>query len=159
MSSISYHVLIDDLDQKHIDELFEHLRRLQPNYINIKGGERFEKAMQFVERASYEIPSTKCIIRKWPDDGILKRYNYNVDQWWYDIIRPLEGWLLKYKPIWLVDNESMEDNLTDYSNAQAQVMDLMGNKGLPVAVGRFSAGNPRENQYSQLDSMWQGLKK
>ena len=159
MPSISYHVLIDDLDQKHIDELFEHLRRLQPDYINIKGGERFEKAMQFVERASYEISHTKCILRRWPDDGILKRYNYNTDIWFREIISPIEEWLKIYKPIWLLDNESMEDNLTQYANASATIMDIMGIKKLPVAVGRFSAGNPKERQYAQLDPIWAALKK
>src|SRR5690606_26604589 len=156
---ISYHILVEDISEYELNLIIMHIQRIKPDYITVKGGERFDRAMWFVEQLYNRLPDTKVILRKWPDDGILKRFNYDTEKWYNAIIKPLENWLLKYKPIWLVDNESTSNDLRDYTKCSAEIIELMGQKGLGVAVGRFAAGNPKEDQYSQLDTMWLALKK
>lgn len=159
MPKIGYHIVIDDISNGDLDKLLLHIMRYKPEYVNVKGGERFDKAMQFVERMSYNAPDTKVILRKWPDDGILARYNYDAYSWFEHEIYPLLNWLKRYKPLWLLDNESMSDDLKPYAQASYTAMELMANHDLNLAVGRFATGNPKEHQYQQLDKMWEGLKK
>lgn len=160
---ISYHVLVDNVNNQQLAELNSHLIELQPEYINIMGGSRFEQALQYTEVVSNLCPDTRIILRHWPDDGILKRYNYGIDMWYADTIKPYQWWIDKQvnkygNLIWLLDNESIEDDLTQYSIASTQAMHRCAEIGLGLAVGRFSAGNPADNQYSQLDEMWETLK-
>lgn len=156
---LSYHVIIDTITDTELDHLLTHLKTYKPPYINIVGGSRFEQAQNVVERFYYELPEIEVILRHWPDDGLIKKYNYNMEKWYNEVILPHEVWLKQYQPIWLLDNESTEHNLTRYAKASADAMDLMGNAGLRLAVGRFATGNPKEHQYSELDAMWLGLKK
>lgn len=157
---LSYHIIVDNLSEYDLNLIIMHLTKIQPDYITVKGGERFDRAMWFVEQMYNRLPNTKVILRKWPDDGILKRYNYDIGLWFNSVINPYLQWLKHYtNVIWLLDNESTEPNLTQYANATAQAMELCGKLGIALAVGRFAAGNPKEHQYSELDPMWQSLKK
>lgn len=157
---LSYHILVDDLSEYDLNLLIMHLQRIKPDYITVKGGERFDRAIWFVEQLYTRLSSTKVILRKWPDDGILKRFNYDVQKWFDSTIKPYQEWLKIYtNVIWLLDNESTEPNLTQYANATAQAMDLCGSLGIALAVGRFAAGNPKEHQYTELDPIWKSLKK
>lgn len=157
---ISYHILVDDLSEYDLNMIILHLIKIKPDYITVKGGERFERAMWFVEQMYNRLPSCKIILRKWPDDGILKKFNYNVQLWFNTIINPYHQWLKKYNNvIWLLDNESAEYNLTQYAQATSEAMELCGKMGIALAVGRFAAGNPKEHQYAELDPMWKSLKK
>lgn len=156
---LSYHIIVDKMSKNDIDQIVTHLVNLNLDYVNVKGGERFDLAMYFVEQMYSKCPQTKVILRRWPDDGILKRYNYDSQKWFDTIINPLLDWLLKYKPIWLVDNESLEADLRPYAKCSAEIIEMMGKLKLGVGVGRFAAGNPKENQYGQLDQMWLALKK
>ncbi len=156
---LSYHVITDTITNTELDQLLIHLKEYRPPYINIMGGASFEQAQQLVEKLYYELPEIDVILRQWPDDGLIKKFNYNMESWYDKIIKPYEIWLKQYQPIWLLDNESTEDDLTDYAHASKRAMNLMGNAGLRLAVGRFATGNPKEHQYEQLDAMWLGLKK
>lgn len=156
---ISYHILVDDISEYELNLIIMHLQRIKPDYITVKGGERFDRAMWFVEQLYNRLPDTKVILRKWPDDGILKRYNYDVQKWFNETIKPYQEWIKKHRVIWLLDNESAAQDLTPYANATAQAMEMCGKIGIGLAVGRFAAGNPKEHQYTELDPMWSGLKK
>lgn len=157
---ISYHILVDNISEYELNLIIMHLQKIKPDYITVKGGERFDRAMWFVEQLYTRLPDTKVILRKWPDDGILKRFNYNVGLWFNSIINPYLQWLKHYTNIiWLLDNESTEPNLTQYAKATAEAMEMCGKMGVALAVGRFAAGNPKEHQYTELDPMWSGLKK
>lgn len=157
---ISYHILVDDISEYDLNLIIMHLQRIKPDYITVKGGERFERAIWFVEQMYSRLPDTKVILRKWPDDGILKRFSYNIPLWYSSTIKPYETWLKKHtNVIWLLDNESTAQDLTQYANATAQAMEMCGKIGIGLAVGRFAAGNPGEHQYAELDPMWSGLKK
>lgn len=157
---ISYHILADDISQYELNLIIMHLQKIKPDYITVKGGERFDRAMWFVEQLYNRLPETKVILRKWPDDGIIKRYNYDMVKWFNEIIKPYQEWLLKHKSvIWLLDNESTENDLTRYAVATNEAMEICGKLGIGLAVGRFAAGNPKEHQYTELDAMWSGLKK
>lgn len=156
---LSYHVLVDSITDTELDQLLTHLKEYKPPYINIMGGSKFQQAQALVEWLYWEIPETTVILRRWPDDGLIKKYNYDMDLWYNEVIKPHEQWLKKYQPIWLLDNESVEDDLRPYAKASAEAMDIMGAKGLRLAVGRFAAGNPKEHQYAELDEMWKVLKR
>lgn len=156
---ISYHILVDDISEYELNLIIMHLQKIKPDYLTVKGGERFDRAMWFVEQLYNRLPDTKVILRKWPDDGILKRYNYDVQKWFNDTIKPYQEWIKKHRVIWLLDNESAAQDLTPYAKATAEAMEMCGKIGIGLAVGRFAAGNPKEHQYTELDPMWSGLKK
>lgn len=156
---ISYHILVDDISEYELNLIIMHLQKIKPDYVTVKGGERFDRAMWFVEQLYNRLPDTKVILRKWPDDGILKRYNYDVQKWFNDTIKPYQEWIKKHRVIWLLDNESAAQDLTPYAKATAEAMEMCGKIGIGLAVGRFAAGNPKEHQYTELDPMWSGLKK
>lgn len=156
---ISYHILVDDISEYELNLIIIHLQKIKPDYITVKGGERFDRAMWFVEQLYNRLPDTKVILRKWPDDGILKRYNYDIQKWFNDTIKPYQEWIKKHRVIWLLDNESAAQDLTPYAKATAEAMEMCGKIGIGLAVGRFAAGNPKEHQYTELDPMWSGLKK
>ncbi len=168
-SSIGFHILYDAIDSNP-NPTRARIEKLKPRVINIVGGARKTQAFAFALDLHAKYPDMRIIWRSWPDDGnhVKETYkliyhrdpagNLSVDdasgceRWIDDNKEALSSGLTV-----LTDNESMRADLDVYAEWQAQIMRLTGKKGWKVAVGRFATGNPHEDQYQQLDRMFEAL--
>jgi hypothetical protein len=155
MIGITLHVLADRLDNPQIDRLITHVGRVKMPYITITGGARIDTAMKIVERIREASPATRAIFRQGDDDGLWKKKS--VEQWYDERVAPHRAWLRANNVIFMPDNESLEDDLKPYAHWMAQAIMKCAVDDIKLAVGTFSTGNPRENQYAQLDEMWHAL--
>src|SRR5690554_7446970 len=56
-------------------------------------------------------------LRRWPDDGNIRKYNYDMHAWYNSEIKPYRWWLDNQiskgqSVIWLLDNESRSEEHT-----------------------------------------------
>lgn len=121
-----------------------HLTTLNPGALVVVNG--WERARD-LKRA---LPNTLVIYRQWPDDNIHQRLS---PQAWVDAHAAYGAGGI----IVQADNEPNVANLPALAQWYAQVMDLAGQRGLAVAVGTFSTGNPHHERYHELEPMWRAL--
>lgn len=169
MNGIGFHILYDAIDSNQAP-LRAAIDHLLPRVINIVGGARKAQAFTFAKEMHLKYLNMRVIWRSWPDDGnhAKDRYKlfYHRDPSGKLIVDDASGcqrWIddnqeaLAAGLTVLTDNESTRADLDVYAEWQAIVIDLTGAKGWKVAVGRFATGNPHEEQYEQLDSMFEAL--
>lgn len=150
--SIGHHVIIEGLSTEEGDNLISYWRQARPAYVNIKGGEQFDLALKFAERTRQLCPDTRVILRQWPDDGLWKLMT--PEAYIERRVMPLLSWLRQHQIILMPDNESIEADMRPYAEWMAKVIHMNHALGLQTAYGRTAVGNPREDQYAQMDAMW-----
>src|SRR5690606_29434416 len=106
----------------------------------------FERA----KRLKRGLPETIVIFRKWPDDNIHMRM---TPQRWVDehAKYAVDGLVIQ------AGNEPDPGDLPAVARWYEQIMDLAGPRGIPVAVGSISTGNPHHERMDQLAEMWRAL--
>lgn len=159
---LSYHVIVDGLDSNQLDTLLEHLKLLQPAWINITGGSRFTQAMQFVERLRRDCPNINIILRNFKANGIEDNgvsSKLTPAQWYNAWVLPIRDWLKQYKPVLMTDNEGVVGGtkLRDYSDWMAAAIKMCAPDGIQLGVGRFPTGTPEFADYQYLESMFRAL--
>lgn len=151
-----YHVYLDapDLagsDSMLINSFIAHIKKTMPLWINISGGSRWEQAMQLCERVRSECGYNIGIILRdighdgQPDDGIWRRMT--PKEWYALRVVPIKSWLKKFDVVLMTDNESLEDDMTAYSQWHADLMPMAYADMVRLAFGRTSDGNPPETQF------------
>lgn len=152
---ISLYIIIENnLPDAALDRAANWLAVNKPLYTTVMSGGQIDRAQRFAERI---LPYTRVIFRVFPNDGVLKTFDYNADKYYDARVAPYERWLRDHSIIWHVDNESAEDDLTPYADCTARIIRIAVDNHVMTAVGAFATGNPRENQYVQLDPMWRAL--
>lgn len=137
---IGYNLLLDAA----IDEA--HLRALQPGALVVVSS--WDRARAIKEL----LPETSVSYRHWPDDNIHRRM---TPQQWVDA----HAQFAEAGVIVQADNEPATDNLPQLAQWYADVMDGAGERGMAVAVGSFSTGNPHHERYHELEPMWRALER
>lgn len=152
---ISLYIIIEsNLSNEALDRAAAWLAENRPPYTTVMSGGQIDRAMQFAERV---LPYTRVIFRVFPNDGVLKTFHYKASDYYTARVAPYEKWLRNHSIFWHVDNESAEDFLIEYAECTARVISIAVDNHVMTAVGAFATGNPREDQYNQLDPMWKAL--
>lgn len=149
-----YIIIENNLPDSALDIAAKWLEINRPPFTTVMSGGQIDRAMEFAERI---LPWTRVIFRVFPNDGILKTYNYDAGAYFGTQVAPYEDWLHAHNIIWHVDNESAESDLAPYAKCSAEIIQIAHERHIAVAVGSFATGNPAESQYAQLDPMWKAL--
>lgn len=120
------------------------MQALQPGALVVVNG--WERARDLKQL----LPNTAVIYRHWPDNNIHRRM---TPQQWVDAHAPFAAGGV----IVQTGNEPATDNLPQLAQWYADVMAIAGQRGMAVAVGSFSTGNPHHERYPQLEPMWRAL--
>ncbi|APU89115.1 hypothetical protein Rctr85_097 [Virus Rctr85] len=167
INGFGYHILVDRLSPWQIERLFQHLRIVQPAWVNVTAAAQFKEGMQLIERLRAEFPAMGIIWRAWGNDythdmfhprqipidnGVFRKMS-PID--WYNLrIKPHVEWIKRFNVVVMTDNESLEEDMRLYAQWMAEVMALAKADGIRLAFCRTSTGNPREWNYAEMDQAW-----
>lgn len=159
---MSYHIIVDGLDQNQLDSVLLHLIQLQPSWINVTGGSRLREAMQFVERVRTACPDINVIFRNYSmsglkDNGISSKLS--PEQWYAIWVVPMKSWLQTWKVYYMTDNEGFVggEAMRGYADWMARVIKLCYPDRIKLAVGRMPTGIPDWPDYIHLVEMFKAL--
>lgn len=155
---IGYHILHDKMTPEQRTRLLNHLIKIQPATVNVTGAESYPASLGYVEQILAACPNTLVFERRIAkpnnqggDEGI---WQLDTDVWYDWRVTPYLSVLKHPRVVVVYDNESMMDDLTPYADKMAAAMRRADKDGVAIAYGRLATGNPREDQYGQLDTMW-----
>ena len=159
---ISIDILFDELSPAELDKAYRWLVKVRPPFAAVFAGARFEQAQGYAAGIARNL-GIRVILRNSgarggnpdiaTDDGIHTRMT--PAEWVDRHCLPLKdtGCIIA------CDNESQRDDMSIYAHWQARALDLAGEAGIGLAVGKQATGNPAEHQYAQMDALWHGLHK
>lgn len=153
--ALGFHFVDNIYSDSQIRENINLINRANPPYVNILGGMQYREALGFAIHVANNT-NTRVIFRHYinqSDDGMHTRIS--PEGWVNNVLSLYDNLNL----IVLTDNESMSGDLRRYSDWHARVIELCSKMNVKVAVGRFATHNPPENQFWQLDSMFEAMRK
>ena len=152
---IGDHVLYDELTNEQRAMLIEHWSVTQPAWIVIKVAGDVVGGMLWLEAIRHQFPSMGIILRLWPDDGLLKEYQYSAALYWRLRILDMIPWLRYHKVVFQIENESNEFDLTAYAKTTAELLERGYEHEVRLGYFSFATGTPddgseRRDAYQEL---------
>lgn len=160
--TLTDHVLLDVLENHHLDRLMKHIEIKKPHYINLTSAARYDQAPDVIRRMRAHVPGIRVLWRgwkseEWRDEGLWTRKT--PLEWYKYRVEPLRKFLQDEKVILIADNESGTENAKAYAQWHAAAMELCASDGLQMAVLRTSTGTPAEDKYKDFEVAYRAMAK